>query len=196
MKIKYFLYIIGIIFILSLVSNVFQYFKPAKIITRTETVDTTKIKEQLTAQITAELRAELKPEIITRTKKIQVKTNIDSIYEAAKKYWLQKIGSTNKDTLNYYNYIAEADTAIKDSLGWVYVRYNSQIPLPPSGYFNINMGWNNTSITHTINTIEEKKSFWDNFNYSLIFGPGVGLINKQFDIFWGIGISFNLKNIF
>lgn len=200
MKLKYFLYIIGIVFVLSIISNIFQYFKKPTVITKTITskIDTVRIKANLTAIITAKLKAELKPETIIQIKKIPVKTNIDSVYEIAKEYWLKKIGSQNKDTLNYYNYVAQADTAAKDSLGWVYVRYNSRLPLDPQGYFNINYGWYNRNIINTINTTEtiQKKSFFDNLNYSIFVGPGMDLFSHQIGIYAGIGITWNIKKVF
>lgn len=196
MKLQYFLYILGIIFILSVVSNIVQYFKPPTVITKTITtkIDTTKIKDSLTIIITAELREELKPEI-----KYQLKyatTNIDSIYEATKEYWLAKIGSQNKDTLNYYNYTAQADTAAKDSLGWVFVRYNSRIPLDPQAYFNINYGWYNRDINTTMTTTIEKRSFLDDFNWSVNAGIGANVIGGGIGIYIGVGLSYDIKKVF
>lgn len=197
MKIQYFLYIVAAVFVISIAGNIIQYFQPPKIISRTvkETVDTAKIKQQLTAQITAQLKAELKPEVKLKT--VVAKTNIDSIYEAAKEYWMQQLHSDNPDTLNYYNYIAEADTTYKDSVGVFNVKYISQIPLPPSGFFELNAEWYNRDITHTINTTEiiQKKSFWDNFNYSVFAGPGIDLINKNIGLYVGIGITFTIKPV-
>lgn len=167
MKIQYFLYILGVIFILSLVSNVTHYFNPPKPIITVKTRVISKVDTLI----------EYKQVVISK-----IKARIDTVL-----------------INNILNETANVDTTFNNGNDTVSVKYY----FPPADYFNIQMALHNKIINHydsiyvNTNTITPaKKSFFSNFNYSLQIGVGVGLINKQFDVYYGIGISYDLKNVF
>jgi hypothetical protein len=207
--------IIGGIFIFSIIANIFQYCQEpkTKIVKTVETADTTLIKKQFEAELRLKLRAELKT--IVKTKFVTQKINLDSLRAVTDSIWLAKIQSMNPDVpippdiLGSYKYTAEGDTTLKDStlptgkdsLLTVNVEIQSRLPLDPNLKMKIKAAWYQQNIQHTVtNTVEIRESFWkrlsNSFNYSILIGGGQGIIHNQFDIWYGIGISINLKRIF
>ena len=167
MKIQYFLYLIGIVFVLSFASNIYQYFhKPAPVITTTTKYVTH--TDTLT-----------RPVYITIDK---IKSTIDTIYVD-----------------NKLQLVANADTVIVNKEDTVNVKYY----FPPANYFNVRLSLHDRIINHIdsifVNTnevVQKSKSFFDNLNYSIFAGPGMDLINKNFGLYLGIGITFNIKSVF
>jgi hypothetical protein len=194
--------------LLSIFGNIFQLCEGPKIISIKEKIDTTKIKQELHAEIETKLRAELKP--IIKIKKVAEKINLDSLRKVIDQYWIDKIQATYPGTpdipniLGKYIFTANADTILrkgKDTTMMVGVIYQSRIPLDTEGKISINALWYDRQITHTTETIiTEQKTFWQtlfgNFNYSIQCGFGQGVINKQFDFYYGIGISYDIGKIF
>lgn len=198
-KFKLLLSIAGILFIISIMANIYQSCQEPKVIRVTEAIDTVKVKNELRGQLEAEFKANLKP--IIKFRNIPGKVNIDSLWHEAKQYWLTILGTENSDTLNQIDYYAMADTTITDSMMTLQLQYISPIPLHPSGRFNVHTEWYNQNITHTIETtITEKKSFWQrlfgSFHYSIQSGFGMGLIHKEFDVYIGVGVSYDIGSIF
>ena len=164
---QYFIYTIIILFSLSIISNVYQWFNKPK------------------------------PQIITNT---LTKTKVDTI--AVPKYYAVEKIKSKIDTIfinNEPQLIASADTIIKQNSDTIKVKYF----FPPANYFNVNLSLKDKIIYHTdsifVNTekiIPAKTSWLDNFNFSIQAGFGQGLITKQFDFYYGIGISYDLKKIF
>lgn len=210
------LIVVAVLLNLAIIGNVFQYCHSPKIVKVVERVDTTKIKQQFKTELEMELKAELKPVIKKpRLKKVSVPVsiNLDSLREEIDQYWIAKIQAMNPDVpvkptiLNNYDYSADGKIAITDStdkedtIATANVRYLSRIPLDPEGKFTMFGSWYYRQITHTTETtITEQKTFWQKLfgglNYSVQCGFGQGLINKQFDFYLGIGISYNIKSVF
>lgn len=164
---KYLLYAIGILFVISLVSNIFQYSNKPQPIVKVDTVKATAIDTVV------------KKEYITINK---IRAKIDTVY-----------------VNNQLVQVAVADTVINKDSNYVKVKYY----FPPVNKFDVKLALHNKTIYRTDSifiykniTLQASKSFWDNFNYSLNIGFGEGLINKQFDVYYGIGISYNLKSLF
>ena len=203
--------VIAVLLSLAVIGNIFQYCQGPKVVKVVETVDTTKIKQQFKTELEMELKAELKP--IIKIKKVPVRINLDSLREAIDQYWIAKIQAMNpgvpiKPTiLNSYDYSATGNFAITDStdkqdtIATAKVKYLSRLPLDPEGKFTMFGSWYYRQITHTTETtILEQKTFWQKLfgglNYSVQCGFGQGLINKQFDFYLGVGISYNIKSVF
>lgn len=91
-------------------------------------------------------------------------------------------------------YTAEAKEEIKDTAGNVVGNIDitavSRIPLDPDLYFLIKASTINTTVTNTV-TIQ-KKTFWQRFGVSVQAGIGMGLVTKQWDIYTGIGVHFEI----
>ena len=167
LKSKNFLLLLGLIFTISIAYNIYQSFNKPK------------------------------PKIITNT---IVKSKIDTVYKTNKIVlikWKAKI-----DTVLINNQevqVASSDTLISKDSNYVKVKYY----FPPLNYFNIQFSLHDRYINKTdsifvnkIDILPAKKTFFGNFHYSLQVGVGVGLISKQFDVYYGIGISYDLGNIF
>ena len=206
-KTKLLIGIIVILFGISIIANVYQSCQQPKVISVKETVDTVSIKNQFKSELETKLRAELKPIIIT--KKTLQKINLDSLENARDEYWKAKIQAMNPDVpippnvLGMYDYYAYADTSLhsKDSIAFFSASYYSRIPLDPEGKLSVGAIWYNRDITHTIETtITEKKSFFQRFfggfHYSIQSGIGMGLIHKEFDVYIGVGMSYDIGSIF
>ena len=167
MNIKYFLYVLAVVFALSIISNIAHYFNPPKPIVTVNTRTITKIDTVIQTKY------------ITVTK---LQAKIDTVI------------IDNKPIE-----VASADTLINKGIDSVHVKYY----FPPANYFDVKLSLHDRIINHTdsiyVNTntiIPAKTSFFSNFNYSLQIGVGVGLISKQFDVYYGLGISYRLGSIF
>ena len=138
---------------------------------------------------------------------INTVTKTNTVYHTDTTYVTKYITVTNVkskiDTViinGQQQLIAQSDTTIMQDSNIVKVSYY----FPPANYFDIGLHLHNTIIKEydttyitTTNTITAKKSFWSGFNYSLQIGGGIGIINKQPDIYYGIGISvIILKTLF
>lgn len=140
----------------------------------------------------------VKDSIIIKPEYIPVVTderiNIDSLqnvlYEEAKRYWQE----VYKDSLTPVEYIAKADTSFKDSTVALDIDFISPIPLHPASYFRFNRI--EVFRPEVTITVQKKRTFWDVIipEPSAQVGAGVGLINKQFDIYAGIGLSWRLDS--
>ena len=167
LKSKNFLFLLGLIFVISIVYNIYQSFNKQK------------------------------PNIITNT---IVKEKIDTVYKT-NKFIFPKL-KAKIDTVFINNQkvqVASSDTLIGKDSNYVKVKYY----FPPLNYFDAQFSLHTKYINKTdsifVNKTEilpAKKTFFGNFHYSLQVGVGVGLINKQFDVYYGIGISYDLGNIF
>lgn len=125
----------------------------------------------------------------------------------------------NQSQLNHasgdsgYSYISEVDSqfVVKDDSGSVTdllevkSTFISSIPLPENSVHLVKL--NHTSfrketktLSHTSDTVyvNQDKSFWDRFVISPNISAGYGLITKKFDVYTGIGLSFefNASEIF
>ena len=87
--------------------------------------------------------------------------------------------------------VASADTTIGDDS--IYVKYY----YPPLNSFFVDSHYKvrTTTITDSI-FIPYHITFADRFNYSIQTGIGYGLLHKQVDAYVGVGLSFNLKQLF
>lgn len=83
---------------------------------------------------------------------------------------------------------ASADTLLVKDSSYIKVKYH----FPPANYFDIDAQIKERQTTLTI-TKEKPETFWDRFGYGLQAGFGTGLINKNFDIYFGIGVHFRIK---
>jgi hypothetical protein len=106
-----------------------------------------------------------------------------------------------------YAYVSEVDTVfvavdenneVTDSLH-VTSTFISPEPLPESSLHLLNLkhkSFNKTVETETTitttETVEQKKTFWNRFIIVPNVSAGIGLINRQFDIYAGVGIGFEL----
>jgi len=211
MKVDKLLIVMGCLLALAIIGNVFQYCQEPKIVSVKEKIDTTKIKQQFKAELETKLRAELKP--IIKIKKVVEKINLDSLRKVIDQYWINKIQAMNPDVpvkpnvLGDYNYNVDAPIVItdpaskKDTLLSATLQHTSRIPIDPESKYTISGYVFGKKITHTIETtITEQKTLWQkligSLNYSIQVGFGQGLINKQFDFYYGIGISFDIKSVF
>lgn len=125
----------------------------------------------------------------------------------------------NKSQLNYtssdsgYSFISEIDSqfVVKDDSGSVTdlldvkSTFISSVPLPENSVHLVKL--NHTSfrketktLSYTSDTVyvNQDKSFWERFVISPNISAGYGLITKKFDVYTGIGLSFefNASEIF
>lgn len=155
------------LFVFSIIGNVLQYCNPPEPIVRETIVTLTKI----------DTLVKEKPIYLTK-----LSSKLDTIY----------INNTPQIT-------ATADTLLRQDSSKIKVTYF----FPPQNYFDIDMILKEKIIIQTdsiFKTIEKilpyEESFWDRFNISVQAGFGQGLIHKQFDVWYGIGISYKLKGVF
>lgn len=212
-KFKLLLLIAVVLVCISLASNIYQSCQEPKVVKVIETIDTTKIRQQFRTELETELRAELKPVIKYQTKLVTQRVNLDSLREAIDQFWIAKIQAMNPDqpvppqVLERYDYSATGDLVVtdsasdKDTIATAKVKFLSRIPLDPDGKFTVVGSWYSRQITHTKETtIIEQKSFWQrlfgSFHYSIQSGFGMGLIHKQFDVYVGVGVSYDIGSIF
>ena len=95
------------------------------------------------------------------------------------------------DTLRVEKVVtAKADTLITKDSSSVKIKYY----FPPLNYFDVDLKIKekNTTIMITKET-EKPQSFWDRFGWGIQAGFGTGLINKQFDVYLGVGVHFRVK---
>jgi hypothetical protein len=92
--------------------------------------------------------------------------------------------------------VAEADTVLVADSSKIMVRYFGK----PFNEFEIKADIKEKIVTNTLSIKEyipcPPESFWDRFNVSVSLGAGVGLINKQPDFFFGLTLSYKIRNLF
>ena len=136
--------------------------------------------------------------------------SLSAVYRAKYKSLSSSLSvSENEDTTTEkkYAYVSEMDTVyvavdenneVTDSLH-ITSTFISPEPLPENSLhylmikhksFNKEIS-KETTIT-TTETVEKGKSFWDHFVIVPNVSAGVGLINRQFDIYAGVGIGYEL----
>lgn len=104
----------------------------------------------------------------------------------------------SKDTASKENrapvFTASLDTAMFDSSLSLEVKYHSLIPLDKRSYFNITAKLKERKVIQTEKIYFEKEenfaSKW--FHIGLVIAPGYGMLNKQTDIFVGMGLMIGL----
>jgi hypothetical protein len=89
---------------------------------------------------------------------------------------------------------AQADTLLQQDSSRVKVIYY----YPPLNYFDVQMDLRDRIIYRTrettiTNQVAAPFSLWDRFGYSINAGFGYGLINNNFDIYIGAGVSYKLN---
>ena len=109
------------------------------------------------------------PRVVPKLQKV----NVDSIYQAAKKYWQQFY-----DNSIPVDFVAKVDTSFNDSLLTGSISFISRIPLDPIGYFKTDLTVRQKTITNTIIKTKEA-GFWD----------------KRFIPYIGIGLGYNGKTV-
>ena len=75
------------------------------------------------------------------------------------------------------------------------------MPLSPDSYFKIRARWYERTVhTNTKVIVPQQKSFleklFNNFQWSAQVGFGQGLIHKEFDVYVGVGLSYNFNSVF
>lgn len=88
--------------------------------------------------------------------------------------------------------IAVADTLIQKDSSTVKVKYY----FPPLNYFSIDMNLKDKFIYKTTTIKElytEPPTFWDRFHFGVQIGGGIGTTSKQFDIYVGYGLTFEIN---
>ncbi len=89
---------------------------------------------------------------------------------------------------------ASLDTAMFDSSLSLEVKYHSPIPLDERSYFNITAKLKERMVIQTKKIYFEKEedftSKW--LHIGLVIAPGYGVLNKQTDIFVGMGLMIGL----
>ena len=110
--------------------------------------------------------------------------------------WKAKLDTISVETVKHDTVtvekilVAKADTLISKDSSSVKIKYY----FPPLNYFDVDLKIKERNTTLTITKeIEKPESFWNRFSYGIQVGFGQGLINKQFDIFVGIGVHFRIK---
>ena len=136
------------------------------------------------------------PEPIIKTK-IETKTQIDTVYRS-KYITVQKI-QAKLDTVyidNAPQMVASADTLIRQDSSAVKIKYY----FPPMNKFEVTMKLRDRYITRVdsiFKTIEKtlpyNPGFFDRLGLSVQAGFGQGMIHKQFDFYYGVGISYKLN---
>lgn len=130
-----------------------------------------------------------------RLLRIKDPVNIDSMWEEAKRYAYNEIKRQfPEDTitniqLSNYRFQSAMDTTYQDSLLQMKIMFNSPIPLHPSSYFEYKIKYNDKYIVK--NNISKEMNYFDKFSYSVSFGLGYGIINKNIDVFIGLCGSYN-----
>lgn len=142
---------------------------------------------------TTYVEIESKPKIEYVTKEVadEKKVNeLNSLVDSLQAEMNKLIESTGQ----IGEYRAEAKEEIKDTAGNVVgnidVTAVSRIPFDPDLYFLIKASTINTTVKETI-TIQ-KRTFWQRFGVSVQSGMGMGLITKQWDMYVGVGVHFQI----
>lgn len=150
-------------------------------------------KEVVVEKDTVEVEVKAKPEIKWVEVKVADKEEVNKLnglIDSLQAEMNKLIDSTGQ----VGEYRAEAKEEIKDTAGNVVgnidVTAVSRIPLDPDLYFLIKASTINTTIKETI-TIQ-KRTFWQRFGVSVQSGMGMGLITKQWDIYVGVGVHFQI----
>lgn len=156
-------------------------------------------KNILRAQLLDSLKNKLTPERIIVFKH----ANKDSLFEEAKKYWMNKIAADKilaKDTSNLsdYVYTSEIDTTIevKDSAGIVTDKFEisstvaSPIPIHPLTIHDLSMKHTRFDFKDELKTLD--LSLLDNLKIGTAIGYGYGLRTKEFDTFVGVGVIYKI----
>jgi hypothetical protein len=155
------------LFVFSIVGNVLQYCNPPEPIVRETIVTLTKV----------DTLVKERPIYLTK-----LSSKLDTIY----------IDNTPQVT-------ATADTLLKEDSSKIKITYF----FPPRNRFDVDMDLKEKLIIRTdsvFKTIEKtlpyEESFWDRFNISVQAGFGQGMIHKNFDVYYGIGLSYKIKGLF
>lgn len=131
---------------------------------------------------------------------IKIVTKVDSVY-VDKPIYITKIRAKldtllvpdiiiKRDTVWKSQIVASADTLITRDSSSAKIKYF----FPPLNYFDVDLKLREKVKTITITKeIPTEPSFWDRFGWSIQGGFGYGLINKQFDVYIGLGASFRIK---
>ena len=142
---------------------------------------------------TVEVEVEAKPEIKWIEKEVADSSKINELnglIDSLQAEMNKLIDSTGQ----VGEYRAQAKEEIKDTAGNVVgnidVTAVSRIPLDPDLFFLIKSTTINTTVKETI-TIQ-KRTFWQRFGVSAQTGIGMGLLTKQFDVYVGIGVHFEI----
>lgn len=88
--------------------------------------------------------------------------------------------------------VASADTLIQKDSSTVKVKYY----FPPLNYFSIDMNLKDKFIykTTTIKELFTKPpTFWNKFHFGVQIGGGIGTISKQFVVYVGYGLTFEIN---
>lgn len=159
-------------------------FDSPEVITKVETV----IEKD-----TVEVEVEVEPEIKWKEKKVadlEEINKLNNLIDSLQTEMNKLIDSTGQ----VGEYTAEAKEDIKDSTGNVVgnidVTATSRIPFDPELRFLIKASIINTTVKETITV--QKKTFWQRFGVSIQSGIGMGLVTKQWDIYTGVGVHFQI----
>lgn len=125
--------------------------------------------------------------------------NLDSLQQAlwqeALNYWAQQDTASNDSIIGVPEYIAQMDSTFENEnvKTEFSISYISKLPLHPDSFFRLNKL--NISYPQITNTVLVKETFWDIIipDFSLQVGAGFGVINKNFDVFVGLGGSWKLN---
>lgn len=112
--------------------------------------------------------------------------NVDSIYQAAKKYWEQFY-----DNNVPVDFVAQVDTVFNDSLLSGKIGFVSRIPIDPIGYFKTDLKVKERIVTNNI-FVEKEESFWSN-RFIPYLGLGLGYNGKTVEpnLQIGFGVRIN-----
>jgi len=133
--------------------------------------------------------------IISKTDTLTVTKYVDRPITIT--HWKAKIDTIQVKTLirdTIYQDIplifASVDTLLQKDSSLLKIKYY----FPPANYFDIDLKIKEKITVSTITKeVLKSESFWDRFGYSVQGGFGFGLINRNFDVYVGIGASFRIK---
>jgi len=155
------------LFVFSIIGNILNYCNPPEPI----------VKETIRTVTKTDTIVQVKPFYLTK-----ISSKLDTIY----------IDSKPITT-------ATADTLIKEDSSSIRITYF----FPPVNKFDVNMKIRERTITRIdsiFKTIEKtlpyQESFFDRFSVSVQAGLGQGLIHKNIDVYYGIGISYKITSLF
>lgn len=176
-----------IVVLLLWISGKYIFDKPETV---TETVTDT-----LTVQI--EVPIEVEPEIKWYPKPVK-----DTVGLAELNFLIdslqQELNNTAGDS-GLGTYVAEWDTTVVDESGKPIVEAEltalSRIPFDPALKFQGKLTLHNKTITETTQ-VYHGQSFWERFSVGINISAGYGIFTRTWDVYAGVGINYDIEDIF
>lgn len=150
-----------------------------------------------TVYVEIEVPIDVEPEIRWLPKSVKDTTGLaelNSIIDSLQ----QEMNKTASDS-GLGTYVAEWDSSVTgeqgERLADIELTATSRIPFDPELRFQGKLTLYNKTVTNTTE-IYHGQRFWDRFSIGLNINFGYGLFSRNWDVFAGVGINYDIKDIF